>query len=188
MARTASRLAQTAALAALLTAPFSTAFGGDDDASVAKTCIDRSSIRSTKVLDDRNVLFVMRNKSTYNNPLAKHCPGMHRGSPLSFTYADNKLCAGHNFTVLIRTGPSSNPMPYTDPLTNAHSVLQGPSFATGAVCQLGLFTPITADEVADLTALTDKTRRGRRNARDPIQVERAELPRADSTSPALPAE
>jgi hypothetical protein len=185
MARTASRLPQALALAALSTTPFAATFG--DETDVVRTCINRSSIRSTKVLDDRNVLFVMRDKTTYNNPLAKHCPGMHRGSPLSFTYADNKLCAGNNFAVLIRTGPSSNPMPYTDPLTNAHSVLQGPSFAQGAVCQLGLFTPITADEVADLTALTDKTRRGRRMARDPIQVERAELP-PDSPSPTPPVQ
>ena len=114
----------------------------DDDASVATACLRRSDIRTTKILDDRNVLFITRDRTTYNNQLARQCPGMRRNSAMSFTYADNgKLCVGSTFTVLYRTGASTNTTPYTNPLTNEHIALQGPPFVVGPTCQLGDVRP-----------------------------------------------
>jgi hypothetical protein len=178
---------RSSVLAALCAAPLCAVFGAEDDTSVAKMCIDRSTIRSTKVLNDRNILFVMRDrdKSTYNSALTKQCTGMQRGSPLSFAYSDGKLCAGSEFTVLARSGPSSNPMSYWDPTTNTRVVMQGPSFTPLAICRLGMFTPITPDEVTDLIAVTDQSRRSRRrDSRDVIKTEQVELPRENATSPA----
>jgi hypothetical protein len=172
-------------LAAILAAPLSPAIGDEGDASVAATCLHRSAIRSTKVLDDQNVLFVMRDKSFYNSALTKHCPAMHRGAPLSFNYADGKLCAGASFTVMMRSGPSSNPMSYWDPTTQQRVIMQGPSFTPGAICELGIFAPLTQDEVKDLIAVTDSSGRSRRHDdRSEIKTERVELPRESSPSPA----
>jgi hypothetical protein len=170
--------------AALCAAPLCTAFADDDDANVAATCVNRANIRSTKVLDDRNVLFVMRDKSTRNSVLTKHCPGLRPGTAMSFAYADGKLCAGSAFTVMIRSGPSSNPMSYWDPATNKSVVVQGPSFVPGAVCHLGIFTPIAEDEIEDLLALTDQSRRSKRGLRDAIKTEKVELPQESSSSSA----
>src|SRR5204863_3479775 len=134
-------------LAAMLGATHAGTSFGDDDAGVATACLRRADIRTTKILDDRNVLFITRDRTTYNNQLVRQCPGMRRNSAMSFTYANNgKLCAGSTFTVLYRSGQSTNTTPYTNPLTNEHSALQGPAFVTGPTCQLGMFGPVSEDE------------------------------------------
>ena len=176
----------TLTIAVLCTAPVCAAFADDDATSVATTCLTRYDIRSTKVLNDRNILFVMRDRTTYNNPLPRECRGMHRGSPLAFAYADSKLCAGSTFTVLMRS--SSTQMPYTNPVTNEHMVLQGPSLTPIGTCQLGMFAPVTADEVDELKAVTDEGHnRRRRHRREAIEAERVELPPGDAADSASPA-
>ena len=182
-----SRGRLTLTITVLCSVPVYAAFAGEEATSVATACLTRYDIRSTKVLNDRNILFVMKDGITYNNPLPKECRGMHRGSPLSFSYADSKLCAGSLFTALMRS--SSTQTPYTNPVTNEHILLQGPSLTPIATCKLGMFAPVTADEVEELKAVTaDRPSRPRRHRREAIQVERAELPRDDASSSALPAD
>ena len=164
-------------LAAMLGAVHaSPALADDDGATVATSCLRRSDIRTTKILSDRNVLFITRDRTTYVNQLARQCPGMSRNSAMSFTYANNgKLCTGSLFTVLYRSGVSTNMVPYTNPLTNEHSALQGPAFVIGPTCQLGLFGPVTEDEVKALMAATDEPKPSRRRGdRDAIKTEAVE--------------
>ena len=173
----------------LLTAVFTGAQAGvafaDDEASVATACLRRSDIRSTKILDDRNVLFITRDRTTYNNQLVRQCPGMRRNSAMSFTYANNgKLCTGSTFTVLYRSGQSTNTTPYTNPVTNEHIALQGPAFVTGPTCQLGMFGPVSQDEVKVLLAATEEPKRSRRRGdQDAVKTEAVEA----APAPDLPA-
>ncbi len=149
------------------------ASAGDEATSVATACLRRADIRSTKILDDRNVLFITRERATYNNQLVRQCPGMRRNSAMSFTYANNgKLCAGSTFTVLYRSGASTNTTPYTNPVTNEHIALQGPAFVIGPSCQLGMFGPVSEDEVKVLVAATAEPKRSRRRGdRDAVRTE-----------------
>lgn len=148
----------------------------DENPSVATACLRRSDIRTTKILSDRNVLFITRDRTTYVNQLARQCPGMRRSSAMSFTYNDNgKLCTGSLFTVLYRSGQSTNTTPYTNPLTNEHIALQGPAFVTGPTCQLGMFGPVSEDEVKVLMAATDEPKPSRRRGeRDAVKTEAVE--------------
>ncbi len=157
----------------------------DDDARVATACLRRADIRTTKILDDRNVLFITRDRTTYSNQLARQCPGMRRNSAMSFTYADNgKLCVGSTFTVLYRTGASTNTTPYTNPVTNEHIALQGPPFVVGPTCQLGMFGPVSEDEVKVLMAATEEPKRSRRRGdQDAVKTEAVRA----SPAPAAPA-
>jgi hypothetical protein len=142
-----------------------------DNAATATNCLTREQIRSTKVVDDRNVLFVMRDRTTYNNQLGRHCPGMRRSTPLSFTYADHRLCAGSTFSVLMRIG-SGSPIAVNDPANNVHYTIPGPGFVQGATCRLALFAPISDDEVKALMAAADEERRSRRRGnRDAVKIE-----------------
>jgi hypothetical protein len=149
---------------------------GGDDAGVATSCLRRSDIRTTKILDDRNVLFITRDRATYNNQLVRQCPGMRRNSAMSFTYGDNgKLCAGSTFTVLFRAGMNSNLVPYWDPFTQKATTLQGPAFVTGPTCQIGMFSPVSEDEVSALIAATEKPKPSRRRSdRDAVKTEAVE--------------
>jgi hypothetical protein len=147
----------------------------DDTAAPAPTsCLTREDIRTTKVIDDRNVLFITRERAMYNNQLSRHCPGMRRSTPLSFTYADHRLCAGSTFSVLMRIG-SGSPIAVNDPANNVHYTIPGPSFVQGATCELGLFAPISEDEVKVLMAAGDEQHKSRRRGnRDAVKTEAVE--------------
>ena len=143
-----------------------------EGANAATACLRRTEIRSTKVLDARNVLVTTRDRSTYRSELAKQCPGLRRGSTMALTYSDNKLCAGSLFTVMMRAGASSNATSVAAPGSNTPIAIQGPGLMPGAVCQLGVFTPINADEIDALLAATDSEQRSRRRTdRDAIKTE-----------------
>jgi hypothetical protein len=148
----------------------------DDTAKVATACLRRSEIRSTKILDDRNILFITRDKTTYDNQVAPRCPGMLRNAVMSFTYGENgKLCAGSTFTVLYRAGSSTNTISFFDPVTQKPTTMQGPAFITGPTCRLGTFGPISPDEVKALVAATDEPKRSRRRSdRDAVKTEAVE--------------
>ncbi len=146
-----------------------------EQAKTATACLQRTEIRSTKVLDGRNVLLTLRNRSTYRSQLAKQCPGLRRGMAMSLTYSDNKLCAGSTFTVLMRAGASTNSTSVTVPGSNEHISVQGPAFVPGATCQLGMFTPITEDEINAIVAATAANQRSRRRTdRDAVKTEAIE--------------
>ncbi len=146
-----------------------------EGAKNAIACVRRTEIKGTKVLDGRNVLITMRDRSTYRSQLAKQCPGLRRGGAMSLTYSDNKLCAGSAFTVLMRAGASTNSTSVTVPGSNEHISVAGPAFVPGATCQLGIFTPITENEIDALVAATTEGQRSRRRGdRDAVKAEAVE--------------
>lgn len=164
-------------ITALLGAAYTgTASADEDGARVATTCLRRSDIRTTKILGQRNVLFITRDRATYNNQFKRQCPGLRRNSVLSFTYSNNgALCAGSTFTVLFRASPNSNLQPYWDPFTQKATTLQGPAFVTGPTCELGMFSPISEDEVKALMATTEGPKPSRRRGdRDAVRTEAVE--------------
>lgn len=162
--------------AALLSAPVSDSAWADDAPATATACLRRTEIRSTKIISDRNVLFITRDRKTYNNALPRQCPGMRQNSAMSFTYAaDGKLCTGSTFTVLYRASPSTNMISYFDPITQKPVTMQGPPFQAGPVCQIGMFAPVNPDEVQALMATADTSKRSRRRTdRDAVRTEAVE--------------
>lgn len=130
----------------------------------AQACLDHPTIRRTRVLNDRNIVFVTRNNTIYNNHLPKECPSLRRGSLVNYPVEQRRLCAGGSFQVLWQTGPANNYIP-------------------AFVCQLGYFVPISESELEDLTAATDerRERRPRRRSRgEAVTTEQVELPPADA--------
>jgi len=166
----------TAAAAALFAAG---AISADEPkTSVAQSCIYHPTIKRTKVLNDSNILYYTSD-GTYNNQLVKQCPGMKRNAQLSYTLVNQKLCAGSTFTLLKQIGVSSNPQAVYNPATNSSIIIQGPAFVPTFTCQLGMFLPVTEDEVADIIASTDEPksrRQRRRNSQETIEAEAVQLP------------
>ena len=156
--------------AALCVAAFSMVGTAEEEPlSVAQECLNQHSIKRTKVLNDQNILFVDREGQNYVNQLRRQCPSMRRNSLLSYPIVNSRLCAGNSFVLLMEVGMGN----YV------------PSF----VCQLGMFVPVSEDEVADIMAMTqqpDSARARRRSERDMIETERAELPQpaAEAAPPA----
>jgi hypothetical protein len=131
----------------------------DDTSGAAQACLNHPTIRRTRVLNDRNIVFTTRDGKIYNNQLPRQCPSLRRGSLVNYGIEHSRLCAGSSFQVLWEISAKN----YT------------PAF----VCQLGAFIPITEGELEDLVAMTepDRTRPRRRSAREAVTTEQVELPR-----------
>lgn len=175
-------LSRSHALATLMVAALAgvPALGSaEEGSSVAQSCIHHPSIKRSRVLNDRNILFVMNDDRMFNNVLPKQCPGMRRNTTLSYTYSNNSdLCNGSTVTVLERVGASSNTTPFTVPGSNQHIALPAPAFVATFVCPIGLFVPVTQDEVDLIIATTEQPKRrgGRRGGRDLIESAPVALP------------
>ena len=129
------------------------------DANANPQCVTRSSVRRMQIVDANNILFVMRDKTTYRNSLARQCPGLRRNSQITLTPADGRVCAGANFQVLLRVGTGSNSESVLLPGGQTMSVPR-PSFVPGPTCTLGAFAAITE---ADVEALVDSSKARRRD-------------------------
>ncbi len=173
-------------LSALIVTSFAVCSAGTlaaDERSIGQSCIHHPSIKRSKVLNDRNILYVMNDKTMYNNVLPKPCPGMRSNATLSYTYSNNSdLCSGSTVTVLQRVGTNSMTTPITIPGSNQHIAFPAPAFVPTFVCPIGLFVPVTQDEVDLLIASTREEQASRRQlrraGRDVIKAEPVELPQA----------
>jgi hypothetical protein len=130
--------------------------GSTANATAQVSCLARPNVRRMQIVDAQNILFVMRDKTTYRNVLVRQCPGLRRNSQISLTASDRQVCAGASFQVLLRTGSSTESVMV--PGGQSMSVPR-PSFVPGPVCNLGAFSAITN---ADVTALVDSSRASRR--------------------------
>ena len=110
-----------------------------------------------QIVDAQNIVFVMRDKTTYRNSLERQCPGLRRNSQITLTPADGRVCAGTNFQVLMRVGSSSESVMIPGGQTMS---VPRPSFVPGPTCTLGAFTAVTE---ADVDALVESSKARRRD-------------------------
>jgi len=110
--------------------------GMDNDyaGAEASRCVDLRSVDRTEIVNDRTILFYMRDKSILQNRLSHSCPGLRRGQPYMFSVSINQLCDLDTITLL-------DEMAF--------------GFMQGATCGLGTFTPVSADEALRMTARSD---------------------------------
>ncbi len=92
-------------------------------------CISVRSIRSTDIIDDRNVLFYMRGDVVYQNILSRRCPGLAREDRFSYKVSAGQLCDLDVIYVL-----------YSD----ARGMRDGPA------CGLGQFIKMTREDAKAL--------------------------------------
>jgi hypothetical protein len=145
-----------AALSAIALVAGEAARAQDDEPLVAQQCVSHSMIRRTKIVDDTNILFYMRNGVVYNNVLPRQCPSLNPHTLVEYSYRGGQLCA--DSTVQI----------YWD-----MNMRQVPTF----VCRIGMFVPLADSEVeALLDRAEGERRRGRRRARNAVKVEPAAVP------------
>lgn len=148
--------------------------GTDANATAAAMCLARPNVRRMQIVDSENILFVMKDKTTYRNVLARECAGLRRNSQISLSASDRQVCSGASFQVLIRVGSGSNSESVLLPGGQTMSVPR-PSFVPGPTCTLGEFAAITE---ADAEALVDSSRARRREERDNEEAEDAPQPAA----------
>ena len=129
------------------------------NATAGPSCVVRPNVKRMQIVDAQNILFVMRDKTTYRNVLARQCPGLRRNSQISLSASDSQVCSGASFQVLLRVGTGSNSESVLLPGGQTMSVPR-PSFVPGPTCNLGAFTAITE---ADAEALVESSKARRRD-------------------------
>jgi hypothetical protein len=156
-----------ATCAALLTAALGLCVAAQQDeeaeptaaATDPRACLAHPTIDRTKILNGRNIVFVTRDDTIYNNQLPKECPTLNRRSLVNYGIQNGRMCAGDRFQVLWESGPGR--------------------YQPSAMCQLGTFVPITESELDDLVTMTEenreRSRRGR-SKREAVTTEEVELP------------
>jgi hypothetical protein len=152
-------------VALVLTAGAPAQEGADDKDSgelgVAQACVDHPTLRRTRIINDRNIAFFMRNGKIYLNQLPRQCPSLRRTSLVNYAIENQEVCSGSLFQVMWEAGTGN--------------------FVPSFVCQLGPFVPVTAEQLEDLEILTTEERRSsrRRNTSEAVTTEQVELPPAE---------
>lgn len=82
---------------------------GDDKYEIREigepeSCITRSNIRSTDVIDDQTIDFKMRNGDIYRNTLPHRCSGLGFEQSFSYKASTNRLCSVDIIHALSQTG------------------------------------------------------------------------------------
>jgi hypothetical protein len=99
----------------------------------AKSCIRVRSLRSTKVVDDLNIIFYMVGSTTYHNILPRQCHGLARQDRFSYESRSGNLCDLDTIRILYQAGTGMQ---------------------EGNACRLGKFHPISRE---DADALLEKS-------------------------------
>lgn len=137
-------------------------------------CVYRSNIDHTKILDDRNILFFMRDHSIYQNTLKDQCYGLKITKRFAYGEASmHRLCTGNLIAVLEDVTPGA--------------------VSRNNLCKLGLFVPVDKEVVDDLISASESPRKSKDGVgRNAIKVEPVELPppepRVGPSAPSSPAE
>ena len=105
----------------------------DIDDINAKSCIRVRSLRSTKIVDDLNIIFYMVGSTTYHNILPRQCHGLARQDRFSYESRSGNLCDLDTIRILYQAGTSMQ---------------------EGNACRLGKFHPISRE---DADALMEKS-------------------------------
>jgi hypothetical protein len=105
-----------------------------DDSS--KRCISLPNLERTEIVDNRTIVFHMRNGRVYLNHLSRECPGLEREKRFMYSPTSSQLCEIDGVTVIEKWGFG---------------------FTRGFTCALGEFHPLTKAEF-DALMHPDETR------------------------------
>lgn len=73
-----------------------------------ENCIPNRSIRSTKVLNESNILFEMRNRTVYLNTLDHRCPSLRFSEQFAYRPTNNRLCGNDIISIFDSSGPKGS--------------------------------------------------------------------------------
>jgi hypothetical protein len=116
----------------------------------AERCVRVSRIRRTKVIDDQNIAFYMRNRDVYINSLPRRCPQLANEDRFAYTARGGQLCSTDVITVLQQFAGR---------------------LEAGFTCRLGEYVPTDAETIDIMIAAEEN-----RGVTPPASGEVVELP------------
>jgi hypothetical protein len=128
--------------------------------NVAQACIYRPNIDHTRVLDDRTILFFMRDRTVYQNTLKDQCYSLKSANRFAYGEASlHRICTGNLISVI-------------------HDITPG-GISQSNLCKLGAFVPVEPDVVDELLTAADPSKSKGADKRRTIQVVPVESPPAE---------
>ncbi len=98
-----------------------------------RRCITTRNLKSTRVVNDLNILFYMVGKTVYHNILPRQCKGLARYGSFSYRTTAGSLCSSDSI-----------------------QILQGNSALGGRHCRLGSFHRITKEDADEIIKGPDR--------------------------------
>jgi hypothetical protein len=95
----------------------------------SEQCVSLRRIDRTRIVDEQNIIFYMKNGDIYRNQLPRRCPGLSERNSFMYRTSLNQLCNVDIITVLQNIGFG---------------------FSPGMSCGLGMFVPIDELTVQEL--------------------------------------
>jgi len=164
-----------ASAAALLAAAGGKGAAAQEPPTAAKSCVFLPDVDHTKIVNERNILFYLRSNTILQNSLREPCYGLREKT--RFTYGSSsmkRLCMGDLITLL------------TD--------LSFGGVASSNTCKLGMFLPVTDDEVDELLSTASKDKGGQKKpaiksqpVELPPKAAQAAAPKAEAAESGAPA-
>ena len=108
----------------------------DDESVPSEKCVRPKMIKATHVLDDRNILFIMRDNKIYRNVLPRACRDLARAGAFSYPITYGRLCDIDRISVGGIAG----------------------GLGAGRNCRLGPFYPVTIEEIKAIAREAEMTR------------------------------
>ena len=153
-----------AGAAAILAATSGARVGADDERYAAQRCVYVERIDQTRIVDERSILFFMRDRTVLQNVLPNACHGLRNTDPIKYDVVAGKLCAGEFVTQLIDSS----------------------TYGPGRLCKIGMFVPIDREEAQRL--LPSRRRQPDHSlTQDAIESKSVALPPAAPEQAAEPA-
>jgi len=181
-----------------------------DNPSIAQSCVHTDDIHHTKVVDNRSILFYLRNDTVWENVLPRQCFSLGLEKRFGYEVRNHQLCAGSFISVIGQRSPyvpaAGFGMQGPD-MGAAPGTMISPSGSGGGSkgvntvttqngaltptynCKIGMFLPISDDEVDKLLAAAadPKANKSKRKGGGPIKTEPAVAPPAAAAAPAVEA-
>ncbi len=148
---------------AIAAAPLLAADDAQDDPPVR--CLSMSGVRTTRIVNDGNILFFQRNGHVYLNVLDQTCVGLSRSGKFAYSVQTGartvRLCDADTITVLESTG-------------------------RGFTCGLGRFYPVSAETADEMLGVRSEEQQRRLIRIEPAEAETARPPQAAPGEPPPP--
>jgi hypothetical protein len=148
---------------AIAAAPLLAADDSRDDAPVR--CLSMSGVRTTRIVNDGNILFFQRNGHVYLNVLDQTCVGLSRSGKFTYSVQTGartvRLCDADTITVLESTG-------------------------RGFACGLGRFYPVSSETADEMLGAKSEELQRRLIRTEPAEAGAERTPSGAPTEPPLP--
>lgn len=71
-----------------------------DESVESERCVSLTRLKDTDILNERNILFILRGNKIYRNVLPRRCPSLRNNRAISYRPTLNRLCESDLITVL----------------------------------------------------------------------------------------